>query len=131
VTEGHEPVDVPGIQCLIRPSDDLHVLLRHRPPSIPQAQRGDYAASGGDGSMASGKHPANPRYSPCSRLRNPAPRRGWRVSPNPPSDAAHSRNSCCTNPAVVQWAMDSGGEASGDRRHRLEPGFERDISTVI
>jgi len=27
--------------------------------------------------------------------------------------------------------MDSGGEASGDRRHRLEPGFERDISTVI
>src|SRR5256885_233023 len=30
VTKGHEPVDVPGVQCLISAPDELDVLLRHR-----------------------------------------------------------------------------------------------------
>jgi hypothetical protein len=33
-------------ECRHSPAHNLHVLLRHRPPSIPQAKRSNYAASG-------------------------------------------------------------------------------------
>src|SRR4029450_4994935 len=34
ITERDQPVDVAFVQTLVREPHDLHVLLRHRPPSI-------------------------------------------------------------------------------------------------